>query len=120
MFFIVIYLIFRYNIPRSFLKPTGNLLVLLEEEGGDPLSITLESVVIDSVCGKARASHYRHYNGSREAKVVHLQCAPNGYITKILFASYGTPFGGCGRDGHAIGYCDSPNSKFAAEKVSFC
>ncbi|KAH9781231.1 Beta-galactosidase 16 [Citrus sinensis] len=109
-----------YNIPRSFLKPTGNLLVLLEEEGGDPLSITLESVVIDSVCGKARASHYRHYNGSREAKVVHLQCAPNGYITKILFASYGTPFGGCGRDGHAIGYCDSPNSKFAAEKVSFC
>ncbi|KAK9199938.1 hypothetical protein WN944_015132 [Citrus x changshan-huyou] len=106
-----------YNIPRSFLKPTGNLLVLLEEEGGDPLSITLESVVIDSVCGKARASHYRHYNGSREAKVVHLQCAPNGYITKILFASYGTPFGGCGRDGHAIGYCDSPNSKFAAEKA---
>ncbi|KAH9725178.1 Beta-galactosidase 16 [Citrus sinensis] len=109
-----------YNIPRSFLKPTGNLLVLLEEEGGDPLSITLEKVVIDSVCGKVRASPYRHYNGSREAKVVHLQCAPTWYITKILFASYGTPFGGCGRDGHAIGYCDSPNSKFAAEKVSFC
>ncbi|CAK7344773.1 unnamed protein product [Dovyalis caffra] len=25
-----------YNVPRSFLKPTGNLLVLLEEEGGNP------------------------------------------------------------------------------------
>ncbi|GLT84966.1 hypothetical protein SLE2022_031710 [Rubroshorea leprosula] len=35
-----------YNVPRSFLKPTGNLLVLLEEEFGDPLQITLDTVSI--------------------------------------------------------------------------
>ncbi|KAJ0969499.1 hypothetical protein J5N97_022376 [Dioscorea zingiberensis] len=39
-----------YHIPRSFLKPSGNLLVLFEEEGGgDPLNITLETISISSV-----------------------------------------------------------------------
>ncbi|MBA0702571.1 hypothetical protein Goari_027216 [Gossypium aridum] len=35
-----------YNIPRSFLKPEENQLVLVEEEYGDPLGITLDSVSI--------------------------------------------------------------------------
>ncbi|GMI87297.1 beta-galactosidase 16 [Hibiscus trionum] len=35
-----------YHVPRSFLKPRGNLLVLLEEEYGDPLGITLDRVWI--------------------------------------------------------------------------
>ncbi|TKY45370.1 Beta-galactosidase 16 [Spatholobus suberectus] len=34
-----------YHIPRSFLKPAGNLIVLLEEETGNPLGITLDTVV---------------------------------------------------------------------------
>ncbi|KAK7275617.1 hypothetical protein RIF29_16737 [Crotalaria pallida] len=33
-----------YHIPRSLLKPTGNLLVLFEEETGNPLGITLDIV----------------------------------------------------------------------------
>nr|GMD75965.1 beta-galactosidase 16-like [Ipomoea batatas] len=35
-----------YNVPRSFLKPTGNLLVLFEEEYGNPYGITLDQVSI--------------------------------------------------------------------------
>ncbi|GAB4835525.1 hypothetical protein Ancab_000435 [Ancistrocladus abbreviatus] len=33
-----------YHVPRSFLKTSGNLLVLLEEVGGDPLQISLNMV----------------------------------------------------------------------------
>ncbi|XP_073225008.1 beta-galactosidase 16-like isoform X2 [Cicer arietinum] len=35
-----------YHIPRSLLKSTGNLLVILEEETGNPLGITLDTVYI--------------------------------------------------------------------------
>ncbi|KAJ0025346.1 hypothetical protein Pint_07369 [Pistacia integerrima] len=39
-----------YHVPRSFLKPTGNLLVILEEEGrGSPLSISLDTASITRV-----------------------------------------------------------------------
>jgi len=31
----------RYHLPRSWLNPTKNLLVVLEEWGGDPTGITL-------------------------------------------------------------------------------
>ncbi|GAB4862093.1 Beta-galactosidase 16 [Ancistrocladus abbreviatus] len=34
-----------YNIPRSFLKPTANSLVLLEEENGDPQNISIDTVL---------------------------------------------------------------------------
>jgi len=33
--------LFRYHVPRSWLKPTGNLLVVFEEWGGDPKWISL-------------------------------------------------------------------------------
>lgn len=42
----------RYHIPREFLKPFGNLLVVFEEEGGDPLAISLNTI---SVVGSNRA-----------------------------------------------------------------
>ncbi|KAK2389890.1 beta-galactosidase [Trifolium repens] len=35
-----------YHIPLSFLKSTGNLLVIVEEETGNPLGITLDTVYI--------------------------------------------------------------------------
>ncbi|CAH8280714.1 unnamed protein product [Arabidopsis lyrata] len=41
-----------YHIPREFLKPSGNLLVVFEEEGGDPLGISLNTI---SVIGSNRA-----------------------------------------------------------------
>ncbi|KAK7259696.1 hypothetical protein RIF29_25309 [Crotalaria pallida] len=33
-----------YHVPRSFLKDTGNVLVVFEEEGGNPLDISLNTV----------------------------------------------------------------------------
>ncbi|XP_021300055.1 beta-galactosidase 16-like [Herrania umbratica] len=33
-----------YHVPRSFLKPTDNLLVILEEENGSPLGISLDII----------------------------------------------------------------------------
>ncbi|XP_057419693.1 beta-galactosidase 6-like isoform X2 [Lotus japonicus] len=33
-----------YHVPRSFLKDSGNVLVLFEEEGGNPLDISLNTV----------------------------------------------------------------------------
>ncbi|XP_075663026.1 beta-galactosidase 6-like [Castanea sativa] len=38
-----------YHVPRSFLKPSGNLLVLLEETVGNPLQISLNTVSITNV-----------------------------------------------------------------------
>uniref|UniRef100_M4E633 beta-galactosidase n=1 Tax=Brassica campestris TaxID=3711 RepID=M4E633_BRACM len=35
-----------YHIPRAFLKPSGNFLVVLEEEGGDPLGISLNTISV--------------------------------------------------------------------------
>ncbi|KAI8535517.1 hypothetical protein RHMOL_Rhmol10G0180200 [Rhododendron molle] len=44
-----------YHVPRSFLIPSANLLVLFEEVGGDPLHISLDAITIRSV-----QSHYGH------------------------------------------------------------
>ncbi|XP_028092044.1 beta-galactosidase 6 isoform X1 [Camellia sinensis] len=35
-----------YHVPRSFLKPSGNLLVLFEEVGGDPLQVSLDAISV--------------------------------------------------------------------------
>ena len=42
--------IFRYHVPHSWLKPTGNLLVVFEEWGGDPNGIFLDRRDVDTVC----------------------------------------------------------------------
>lgn len=46
-----------YHIPREFLKPSGNLLAVFEEEGGDPLGISLNTIsVIGSNQAKSQLS----------------------------------------------------------------
>lgn len=120
----------RYNVPRSFLKPTGNLLVILEEETGSPVGISLDSVSISKTCGQVSESHYplvaswmsakkqrasRTKNKSRRPKV-RLSCPTNKNISKILFASFGTPSGDC--QSYAVGMCHSPNSRAIVEHVS--
>ncbi|KAH7568266.1 hypothetical protein JRO89_XS07G0268700 [Xanthoceras sorbifolium] len=106
-----------YHVPRSFLKPIGNVLVILEEEGGYPPSISLDTGVVTRICGHVTASHYNNYK--RRETQVHLQCPPRKHITKILFASYGNPSGSCGSLDYAFGSCHSYNSSFVVEKVSF-
>ncbi|CAK7346941.1 unnamed protein product [Dovyalis caffra] len=95
-----------YNVPRSFLKPTGNLLVLLEEERGYPPGITVDTVSVTKVCGYASESHLA---------AVHLSCPPRRNISRIVFASFGTPSGDC--ESYAIGNCHSSRSRANVEKA---
>lgn len=122
----------RYNVPRSFLKPTGNQLVILEEETGNPIGISLDSISITKTCGQVSESHYPLVaswmmgarkqgasgmkNGSRRPKV-RLSCPTKKNISNILFASFGTPSGDC--QSYSIGMCHSPNSRAIVENVSF-
>ncbi|KAF7148352.1 hypothetical protein RHSIM_Rhsim03G0232400 [Rhododendron simsii] len=93
-----------YHIPRSWLKPNGNLLVVFEEWGGDPTAITLvrrrtERVCADIYEGQPSLKNWRmvasgtHDNLQSKA---HLWCPPEQRISDIKFASYGLPQGTCG------------------------
>ncbi|KAF8025703.1 hypothetical protein BT93_F2515 [Corymbia citriodora subsp. variegata] len=94
-----------YHIPRSWLYPTGNLLVVFEEWGGDPNGISLVKREIDSVCSDIFEWQPTLMNWQMQAsrKVnkplrpkVHLWCSPGQKISSIRFASFGTPEGTCG------------------------
>ncbi|CBI18991.3 hypothetical protein VitviT2T_027055 [Vitis vinifera] len=115
-----------YNVPRAFLNPKGNLLVVQEEESGDPLKISIGTVSVTNVCGHVTDSHPPPIiswttsddgNESHHGKIpkVQLRCPPSSNISKITFASFGTPVGGC--ESYAIGSCHSPNSLAVAEKA---
>ncbi|KAL8482213.1 hypothetical protein ACS0TY_028386 [Phlomoides rotata] len=108
-----------YHIPRSFLKPKDNLVVLFEEETGDPLRISVDTVSISKVCGHVSDSNpppvisYKRLHGRRPK--VRLHCPLNKHISKILFASFGSPSGDC--SDYAIGSCHSTNSAVVVEKA---
>ncbi|KAM0032575.1 putative beta-galactosidase [Helianthus debilis subsp. tardiflorus] len=112
-----------YNVPRYFLKPTGNLLVLFEEEYGKPLNISLDSVSVNKVCGRVTDLHPPMINSWgvrgrfhwRPWPRVHLRCPKKRIISKIVFASHGNPLGDCGS--YSIGNCHSSNSKQIVEKA---
>ncbi|KAG0488052.1 hypothetical protein HPP92_006601 [Vanilla planifolia] len=96
-----------YHIPLSFLKPSGNLLVLFEEMGGDPSQITLETLSITGVCSRVSESHS---NPS-----LTLQCPEGQIISSVQFSSYGTPIGGC-EASYTMGSCHSPASMAVVER----
>ncbi|KAK4853138.1 hypothetical protein QYF36_004428 [Acer negundo] len=83
-----------YHVPRSWLKPSGNLLVVFEEWGGDPTGISLVKRTTGSVCADIYEGQ-PNLNGSGNAKA-HLWCPPGEKISEIKFASYGWPQGTCG------------------------
>ncbi|XP_014501540.1 beta-galactosidase 1 [Vigna radiata var. radiata] len=92
-----------YHVPQSWLKPTGNLLVVFEELGGDPDGIFLVRRDIDSVCADIYEwqpnliSYQMQVAGKPPVRPkVHLSCSPGQKISSIKFASFGTPLGSCG------------------------
>ncbi|KAK7335881.1 hypothetical protein VNO80_27992 [Phaseolus coccineus] len=92
-----------YHVPQSWLKPTGNLLVVFEELGGDPNGIFLVRRDIDSVCADIYewqpnlVSYQMQVSGKPPVRPkVHLSCSPGQKISSIKFASFGTPVGSCG------------------------
>ncbi|KAI3989186.1 hypothetical protein MKX01_033222 [Papaver californicum] len=106
-----------YHVPRSWLKPTQNLLVLFEEIGGDTSGVTLVKRAVTSVC--AQVSEYHPTKKSFELQSigkhdevprpkVRLQCPRGQSISTIKFASFGTPSGTCGS--YQQGTCHSSSS----------
>ncbi|CAA3010880.1 beta-galactosidase-like [Olea europaea subsp. europaea] len=94
-----------YHVPRSWLRPTGNLLVIFEEWGGNPNGIFLAKRELASVCADIYEWQPTLMNWQMQAsgKVnrplrpkAHLSCAPGQKISSIKFASFGTPQGICG------------------------
>ncbi|KAL9322778.1 hypothetical protein ACSQ67_010831 [Phaseolus vulgaris] len=91
-----------YHVPRSWLKPSGNTLVLFEEKGGDPTQISFVTKQIESLCAHVSDSHpppvelWNSYteSGREVGPVLSLTCPQNNQvISSIKFASYGTPWG---------------------------
>ncbi|KAJ7563919.1 hypothetical protein O6H91_03G130300 [Diphasiastrum complanatum] len=96
-----------YHVPRAWLNPTENLLVLFEEIGGDPSGISLGIRSYVSVCSHVTQTHPPPIftrldltTGNRVLSNVttaqlQLDCEPGYKVSSITFASYGTPKGTC-------------------------
>ncbi|KAJ8641769.1 hypothetical protein MRB53_018463 [Persea americana] len=102
-----------YHVPRSWIQPSNNTLVLFEEMGGDPTQISLAQRQVESLCAHVSELHpppldawesYRKM-GQKSGPLLHLECPSNKLISKIKFSSFGTPQGSCGSYGH--GMCSS-------------
>ncbi|KAK9165112.1 hypothetical protein Scep_000303 [Stephania cephalantha] len=116
----------EYHIPRPFVKPTENLLVLLEESGGDPNGITIMAVNRDTICSSVSEYHPPHVK-SWERQDSHLRivaddvktkadlkCPNKKVMTSVDFASWGDPSGSCGN--FTVGTCNSPSAKKVVEQ----
>ncbi|XVF45535.1 hypothetical protein PTKIN_Ptkin02bG0214000 [Pterospermum kingtungense] len=118
----------EYQIPRSYLQPTQNLITIFEEEQGDPKDVEILLVDRDTICSLVTEYHppsvrlFESKGGNLRAKVndfkpkVELTCPNQKQIVAVEFASFGDPFGACGS--YSVGNCSSPASKEVAEK--FC
>ncbi|KAH7566338.1 hypothetical protein JRO89_XS08G0140000 [Xanthoceras sorbifolium] len=112
-----------YHVPRSWLKPTQNLLVIFEELGGDPSRISLVKRSVTGVCADVaeyhptiKNWHIESYGKPEEfhSPKVHLKCSPGQAISSIKFASFGTPLGTCGS--YQQGSCHASTSYAILEK----
>ncbi|EEF32103.1 beta-galactosidase, putative [Ricinus communis] len=113
-----------YHIPRSWIKSSGNILVLLEEIGGDPTQIAFATRQVGSLCSHVSESHPQPVDmwntdsegGKRSGPVLSLQCPhPDKVISSIKFASFGTPHGSCGSYSH--GKCSSTSALSIVQKA---
>ncbi|KAH9727352.1 Beta-galactosidase 3 [Citrus sinensis] len=103
-----------YHIPRSWFKPSRNILVIFEEKGGDPTRIRFSRRNISSICGLVTANEDGNESSNSNA-AVHLKCPKNRSISTVKFASFGTPTGKCGS--FSMGDCHDPNSTPVVEKA---
>lgn len=113
-----------YHVPRSWFKPSGNLLVIFEEKGGDPEKITFSRRKMSSICAliaedypsaDRKSLQEAGSKNSNSKASVHLGCPQNAVISAVKFASFGTPTGKCGS--YSEGECHDPNSISVVEKA---
>ncbi|EPS74283.1 beta-galactosidase, partial [Genlisea aurea] len=97
----------EYHIPRSYLKPKNNLMVVFEEIGGNPEEIKIVTVNRDTICSIITEYHPPHVqtwerkdNQFRSIvdpiKAAYLNCPDGKVIEKVEFASFGNSDGACG------------------------
>lgn len=95
-----------YHIPRSWVYPGKNLLVLHEELGGDPSKITVSTRTGQELCVHISESDPPVYSWKPDSIVeslspeVQLSCERGWHIASVSFASFGTPQGSCGKFSH--------------------
>ncbi|KAL3721335.1 hypothetical protein ACJRO7_033776 [Eucalyptus globulus] len=101
-----------YHVPRSWFKPSGNVLVILEEVGGDPTKVTFSKRKISTVWSYPDidddSSQYK-------APRAHLKCPDSTQISAVNFASFGNQVGSCGS--YSLGDCHDPSFKSVVEKA---
>ncbi|KAM3314416.1 hypothetical protein ACQJBY_033325 [Aegilops geniculata] len=120
-----------YHVPRSFLQPGSNDIVLFEQFGGDPNKISFTTKQTESVCAHVSEDHPDQIDSwispqqklQRSGPALRLECPKEGQvISSIKFASFGTPSGTCGSYSH--GECSSSQalavSQEACVGVSSC
>uniref|UniRef100_A0A5B7B913 Beta-galactosidase n=1 Tax=Davidia involucrata TaxID=16924 RepID=A0A5B7B913_DAVIN len=113
-----------YHVPRSWLQPSGNTLVLFEEMGGDPTQISFATRKTENLCSRVSESHpvpidiwsSDQKTGRKSGPTLSLECPfPNQAISSIKFASFGTPHGTCGSFSH--GKCSSTRVLSTVQKA---
>ncbi|KAJ3687354.1 hypothetical protein LUZ61_016518 [Rhynchospora tenuis] len=103
-----------YHVPRAFIKPTENLLVLFEEHGGDPQNIIISTVERNDIC--TFVSWQLDHTVKDVKPRALLTCPKEMIIEKIVFASFGNPVGFCGN--FTIGSCHASYAETVAKKVN--
>ncbi|KAG0603309.1 hypothetical protein M758_10G083400 [Ceratodon purpureus] len=115
-----------YHVPRQWLLPKRNSIVMFEEQGGNPEAITIATRMPQHVCSHISESHpfplpvaswtKRGSLTSMPPRApLLLECAPGQYISRISFASYGTPSGDCG--GFVLSSCHANSSSDVLRKA---
>lgn len=113
-----------YHVPRSWFRPSGNVLVIFEEKGGDPTSISFSRRLVKGACGFVSENYPfgdldswdKNSGFNSEAKaILQLKCPERKLISAIRFASFGTPSGTCGS--YQKGNCHDPDSISVVEKI---
>ncbi|MQM21984.1 hypothetical protein Taro_055029 [Colocasia esculenta] len=116
-----------YHIPRAFLKPKDNLMIIFEETGGNPEEIVIITARRDNICSVVADYHPAHVKSwARQDNQIQsvvqdvkpraeLQCPDGKVISAISFASFGNPTGICGN--LVKGSCDASSTKSVVEKA---
>ncbi|KAI3461445.1 hypothetical protein Pfo_018108 [Paulownia fortunei] len=113
-----------YHVPRSWLQPSANVLVLFEEKGGDPTQISFVTRETGNICSHISETYpipldmwtSDEETRKRAGPTLSLSCPfPNQVISEIKFASFGTPHGTCGSFSH--GQCSSERALSIVEKA---
>ncbi|XP_014522106.1 beta-galactosidase 13-like [Vigna radiata var. radiata] len=116
----------EFHIPRSFLNPQDNLLVIFEEESLAPLQVEIMNVNRDTICSfiaendPANVNSWVSRRGNFHPSVSYigpqasLMCAPGKKIMTVEFASFGNPSGYCGD--YTLGTCNAAATKQIVEQ----